>query len=238
LDPNGHLLIQSDGQSAAGPGGQVTQDLLAGTYLVEVTGLGSGTGTYTLTTAFQQATPPDQPLDVNFNHASPWTLPPGSVGTGAFNGDGHLDFATADYATDSVSVRLGLGDGTFQSATYYTTGPGPFGIVTGDFNEDGHLDLAVINSGSNSNDFSILLGKGDGTFQPEKRYIAGTAPESLVAADLNGDGYLDLVIVDHSGQVVNHSGQVSVLLGNGDGTFLPEQRYAVGDAPKYVAVGD
>jgi hypothetical protein len=237
LDPKGNLLIQSDGQSATSPGDQITQDLLAGTYVVEVTGLGSGTGTYTLATDYQQATPPDHPLDVNYNPASPWTPTPGSVVMRDFNGDGHLDLATADYATNTVSVRLGLGDGTFQSSVHYATGPGPYSIVVGDFDGRDYangrpiLDLVVVNGGSNSNDFSVLLGTGDGTFQPEKRYVAGKNPQSLVAADLNGDGHLDLVIADRANQV-------SVLLGNGDATFQPERRYAVGDSPVYMAVGD
>src|SRR5262249_13111287 len=150
------------------------------------------------------ATPPDQPLAVNFNPASPWTPTPGDVITGDFTGDGHLDIATADYATNTVSVQLGLGDGTFQSARYFKTGPGPAGVVAGDFDGRDYangkpiLDLVVINSGSDSNSFSVLLGNGDGTlplFQPEKRYLAGTNPESLAAADLTGDGHLDLVIV-------------------------------------------
>jgi hypothetical protein len=235
LDPNRDLLIQSDGQSATNPGDQITQDVLAGTYVVEVTGLGSGTGAYTLTTQFQQATPPDQPLGVAFNHAAPWTLSPASAVTGDFRGDGHLDMVTLDTATNSVSVLLGLGDGTFQSALHFATGAGPTGIVAGDF--DGRhyangkpiLDLAVANS--SSNDISILLGNGDGTFQPQKRFAAGTNVLGMTAADLRGDGRLDLVLVDRSNEV-------SILLGNGDGTFQPEKRYAVGDYPGYVAVGD
>jgi hypothetical protein len=229
LDPNGNLLIQSDGQSAAEPGDQITQDVLAGTYVLEVTGLGSGTGTYTLTTDFQQATPPDQPLAVNFNHAAPWTLTPGFALTGDFRGDGHLDLVTSDFATNDVSVLLGLGDGTFQNPRHFATGAGPFGMTAGDFNGDGKLDLAVANT--SGNDVSVLLGNGDGTFQPEKRFVAGTNVLAVTTADLRGDGRLDLVMVDRSNEV-------SVLLGNGDGTFQPEVRYAVGANPGYVAVGD
>jgi hypothetical protein len=236
LGPSGQLLIQSDGQSAAKSGGQITQDVLAGTYVLEVTGLGAGTGTYTLTTQFHQATPPDQPLSVDFNNGAPWALGPSSAVAGDFTGDGHLDIATSNTATNDVSVLLGLGDGTFQSARHFAVGASPSVIVAGDF--DGRhyangrpiLDLAVVTSGSN--DVSILIGNGDGTFQPEKRVAAGTGADSLAAADLNGDGHLDLVLVDQA------SNQVSILLGLGDGTFQPEQRYAVGDSPGYVAVGD
>jgi hypothetical protein len=236
LSPDGQLLIESDGQSIANANDLITQDVLAGTYDLEVTGIGSGTGTYTLTTQFQQATPPDQPIGVDFNHSVPWDLTPVFSTTGDFTGDGHLDLATSASATGTVSVLLGLGDGTFQSARQYGVGALPTGIVAGDF--DGRhyangrpiLDLAVANSGSN--DVSILLGNGDGTFQPEKRLPGGNGALSLATADLTGDGHLDLVVVNQA------SDQVSILLGNGDGTFQPEQRYAVGDSPGYVAVGD
>jgi hypothetical protein len=229
LGPDGELLVESDGQSAAEPGGQITQHVLAGTYVVEVTGLGSATGSYTLTTDFQQATAPDQPLLVNFNRASPWNLSPLFSTTGDFNGDGRLDIATSDTVTNDVSVLLGLGDGTFQSASQVATGLGPTGIVAGDFNGDGRLDLAVANSGSN--DVSLLLGNRDGTFQSEKRFARGTGAQSLAVADLTGDGRLDLIIVDVSNEV-------SVLPGNRDGTFGPEKRYAVGGSPRYAVVGD
>src|SRR5262249_12551606 len=133
IQPNSNLLIQSDGQSATNPGGQITQDVLAGTYVLEVTGLGAGTGAYTLTTDFQQATPPDQPLGVAFNQAAPWTLTPVFAVTGDFRGDGHLDMVTSDFATNGIPVLLGLGDGTFQSPLHFAAGAGPTGIVAGDF---------------------------------------------------------------------------------------------------------
>jgi hypothetical protein len=229
LGPGGNLLIQSDGQSVANPSDEITQDVLAGTYVLEVTGLGSGTGTYTLTTLFQQATPPDQPLSVNFNHEVPWALTPAFAITGDFNGDGHQDIATADTFSNTVTVHLGLGDGTFQGPQTYAVGLQPIGIVAGDFNGDGHLDLAVTNPASG--DVSVLLGNGDGTFQPEKRIAPGADGWGIAAADLAGNGHLDLI-------VVNRTGSVSILMGNGDGTFQPERRYAVGDFPGYVAVGD
>jgi hypothetical protein len=236
LGPSGQLLIQSDGLAVARSGGQITQDVLAGTYVLEVTGLGAGTGTYTLTTQFHQATPPDQPLGVNFNQQYPWRPTPPFAVTGDFNGDGHLDLATADTNSASVTVLLGLGDGTFQSPQTFTVGGKPQGIVAGDFNGDGRLDLATINDGSG--DVSILLGNGDGTFQPEKRIALAPGAQGwgLAAADLTGDGHLDLIAVNRPAS--GGTGSVSILLGNGDGTFQPERRYAVGDFPGYVAVGD
>jgi hypothetical protein len=247
LDSSNNVLVQSDGQSAANPGDQITQDVLAGTYLLEVTGLGSGTGSFTLTTDFQQATSPDQPLAVNFNHAAPWTPTPGAVVTGDFTGDGHLDLATADYATKTVSVQLGLGDGTFQSTPPVLlgngAGSGPYSIVAGNFDgrhyANGKPILDLVVNDLTSNTFSVLLGNGNGTFQPAKSYAAGTDLESMVAADLTGNGHLDLVIVHSKSNVAGDpNGQVAVWLGNGDGTFQPGGRYDVGNAPKFVAVDD
>src|ERR1700719_2022414 len=100
----------------------------------------------------------------------------------------------------------------------------------GDFNGDGNQDLVVANN--NSNDVSILLGNGDGTFQPNVDFGAGTVPNSVAVGDFNGDGRQDLAVANAS------SNDVSILLGNGDGTFQPTVNFGVGGGPFSVAVGD
>jgi hypothetical protein len=219
LEPDGQPLVQSDS-------GSISQHVLAGTYYVEVTGLGSTTGVYTLTTGFQPATTPFEQVPVGsfLNRV---------MVAGDFNNDGRLDLATASNGPNNdVSVVLGLGDGTFGPVTHFPVGIGPVDIVAGDFDGDGRIDLATSNNGSN--DLSVLLGNGDGTFRTQVRYAAGGFPDGLSAADLNGDGRLDLVT---SNQLGAHS-QVSVLLGNGDGTFGAATTFAVGFTPRYMAVGD
>jgi hypothetical protein len=168
---------------------------------------------------------------------------PSAIVAGDFNGDGHLDLAVDNFDDNTVSVLLGNGDGTFQPAANYTVGQRPWGLVTGDFTGDGHLDLAVADAGGydqNGNplpgEVSILLGNGDGTFQPSQQYAVGILPRAIVAGDFNGDGHLDLAVANLG--VFHSASTVSVLLGNGDGTFKSQVTYAVGADPISIVAGN
>jgi hypothetical protein len=112
------------------------------------------------------------------------------------------------------------------------TSPVLFNLISvsvGDFNHDGKLDLAVASS---SGEVAILLGRGDGTFQPAVYYPTTTA-YSIAVADFNHDGNLDLAVSNNLDQ------NVSVLLGNGDGTFQSPVPYrTTGTEPTFVFVGD
>ena len=163
---------------------------------------------------------------------------PVSIVAGDFNGDGRTDLAVVNSnlsgtGPGSVSVLLGNGDGTFQPQVTYAVGTYPVAIVAGDFTGNGHLDLATANE--NSNDVSVLLGNGDGTFQPQVTYAVGVYPSAIVAGDFTGDGHLDLAVANGGG---GYGSTISVLLGNGDGTFQPQVTYAVGQNPDAIAVGD
>jgi FG-GAP-like repeat len=144
---------------------------------------------------------------------------------GDFNGDGKPDLlisnqcvSDTDCTQGTIAVLLGNGDGTFQSALVSNTEAVLATVAIGDFNRDGRLDVAVDNacpdSGCTSGSVNILLGKGDGTFQPPVAYPSGGNAFSVEAGDINGDGKLDVI-------VVNGSNSAGVLLGNGDGTFKP-----------------
>jgi hypothetical protein len=111
----------------------------------------------------------------------------------------------------------------------------------GDFNGDGKLDLVVANSGGGvgAGNVSVLLGNGDGTFQAAANYDAGTTPLSVAVGDFNRDGKLDLVVASRGSFANNYTdGSVSVLLGNGDGTFQAPGAYGPVVTPNSVAVGD
>jgi hypothetical protein len=106
--------------------------------------------------------------------------------------------------SNSVSVLLGNGNGTFQSAVNFGVGSGPFSAAVADVNGDGRPDLVTANYGSAS--VSVLLGNGNGTFKAAKNFAGGSAPQSVAVADVNGDGRPDVA--------VNFGGDVGALLGN------------------------
>ncbi|HEY4157212.1 MAG TPA: FG-GAP-like repeat-containing protein, partial [Polyangiaceae bacterium] len=112
----------------------------------------------------------------------------------------------------------------------------------GDFNHDGRLDVAALTSIANSDAgaLSVLLGNGDGTFAPRVEYTTGADVTSLAVGDLNGDGNLDIVTTDSEMLEVGNTQPfvVSVLLGNGDGTFAPRVDSGTDYAPQAVAIGD
>jgi hypothetical protein len=132
---------------------------------------------------------------------------------------------------NNVSILLGNGDGTFQPAVNYAVVNEPVSVAVGDFNGDGKRDLAVANYGGFRGRISILLGNGDGTFQPAVDY-AVDSPTFVAVADFNGDGKRDLAVTNYDLYTV------SILLGDGHGTFQLAGSYAVGIHPRSVAVGD
>lgn len=167
------------------------------------------------------------------------------------NSDGKPDLVVSNLAGPNQSgdgvlgVLLGNGDGTFKPAlTFGSGGYGASSVVVADINGDGMPDVLVANTCVSSNDctngtVSVFLGKGNGTFRPPVTYSSGgQSAVSVAVADVNGDGKLDLLVANQSGEN-NGDGSVGVLLGNGNGTFRPPVTYDAGDSvTSSLAVAD
>ena len=121
-------------------------------------------------------------------------------------------------------------------------GTAPEMPAVADFNTDGKPDLAVVCFGDPSvgddGGVSILLGNGDGTFQPATKLTTGKNPTGIATGDFNSDGKSDLILVRMGDASVNDNGDATIFLGNGDGTFSPGQVLAPGKNPIAVAVSD
>lgn len=160
---------------------------------------------------------------------------PFSISIADFNTDGSLDLAVTLDESNQISILLGNEEGSFEEPTSFDAPSDlPKYIATDDFNGDGSVDLAISNDTSDS--ISVLLGNGDGTFGEASNFDADTGSYGIVAADLDGDGNADLAVGNDGEE--GSSGNVSVLLGNGDGTFNAATNFTAGDSPEKIAVGD
>lgn len=172
------------------------------------------------------------------------------------NGDHKLDLIVANLcdisanncANGSVTVLLGNGDGSFQTAVSYISGGiSAQSVAVGDVNGDGKPDLLVANKyagivGSGIGSVAVLLGNGDGTFKNPAAYLSGSdSANSVAIADINQDGKSDLLVANNCPNSICSVGPVGVLLGDGNGTFQTAANYFSGcllDAAFSVSVGD
>jgi hypothetical protein len=180
--------------------------------------LGNGSGSFGASSPFSVG---DEPFDLT---------------TGDFDKDGNLDLAVANGGAleETVSILLGTGTGSFQQPRAdYTVGSRPMSVAAGYLNNDEILDLATANFASA--DVSILLGTGNGAFAAATNIPVGTLlsnPRSVEMGDLDGDGNLDLSVAEASDNTV------SILWGDGDGSFGSTTYFAAGAVPVSLALGD
>lgn len=146
---------------------------------------------------------------------------------GDFNHDGKLDLAVAS-GDSSISVLLGVGDGTFSAPVSYNSGLSSTSVITADVDGDGNLDLIATGAG-----VAVMFGKGNGAFWGPAIYGVNATASAVGVADFNGDGKLDLAVTTGiSGASLN------ILTGRGYGTFNPAISFSVGSSPGGFAVAD
>jgi hypothetical protein len=163
------------------------------------------------------------------------------VTVGDFNGDGIADIVVStDFGT--FSVLLGNSSGGFNAPIVSTSTSALGAMWTADLNHDGKLDLVAVNTANTASpSVAVLLGNGDGTFQPEADYSVPQGLFAVTVGDFNGDGVLDLASVSgyiSGGLSVQPPGTLSYLFGKGDGTFSPAVNYLAPSAADAIAVGD
>ena len=152
--------------------------------------------------------------------------------------DGYPDLAVANSHSNSVSILLNSGTGTFGAATPITVGLNPTSVAIGDFDGDGYLDLAVANH--NSANVSILQGYGDGSFSPPTNFAVGSGPISVAIGDFDGDGKPDLAVANAGGGVSILRNTSPYAIPGIPGTILfgAATNITVGSLPRFVAIGD
>ena len=180
----------------------------------------------------------------------------GSTIAGDFNGDGHTDALVVSSCSESsffgdhcpdgtLGLLLGNGDGTTRAATILSAPPGVAsaraGVIATDLNGDGAKDLIEIANGTGgAGMITVYLGKGGGTFgAPTSTSTGAEDTSSAVIGDFNQDGKTDVVVLHHCVDSSCQSGAVSVLLGNGDGTFQRPTVYPTNGVFSFgIAAGD
>ena len=132
---------------------------------------------------------------------------PNGVYAADLNGDGVLDLVVPNRSLPKVSILFGNGDGTFRPHVDYPAGADAYRGGVADLNGDGKLDVITTTWYTHNNQFFVLLGNGDGTFQKPRAYTAGAYPLGMAFGDFNNDGILDLAIPGQGSSVF------SVMLG-------------------------
>ncbi|CAF1334884.1 unnamed protein product [Adineta ricciae] len=159
---------------------------------------------------------------------------PQSLAITDFNRDQHMDIITTNTGSNDISVLLGDGTGWFRPQQRYKTGSTPFSVAAADFNNDDLPDVIVSNPGENN--IMVLLGTTNKNFDRKTTLTTGqgSRPRSLVVADLNNDGQMDI------GSANSGTDCISIFFGSGSMTFTNQSIYSTGadSSPYSIAAGD
>jgi hypothetical protein len=160
-----------------------------------------------------------------------------SVVAADVNGDGEVDLISANGAGNTLTVLTNNGDGTFTFSATLAVGGSPTSLAAADVNGDGKLDLIsanAVNGNANANELTVLTSNGKGTFTLSSKFPLGGGSRSVVAADVNGDGKVDLISLTGSGA----NNTLMVLTNNGVGMFTISSTPGVGGPTNSVATVD
>ena len=173
---------------------------------------------------------PYQPPDLLYYYASYKVgKNPTSITTGDFNHDTFTDLITTNISSNTLSILLGNGDGSFSDQTQIKVCLEPRTLVMADFNHDTHADIVLACSGGD--EIAFLMGRGNGKFEEGPHYPVHRTPVALAIEDLNGDGHPDVV-------VALRNDKIKVFLGTGTSEFHHGAQYTYGDTPTSVALSD
>lgn len=155
---------------------------------------------------------------------NPTTITPFDI-----NQDGFTDLVTTNMASNTLSILIGNGDGTFHDQVQLHVCQEPRSLATGFFNADAFPDVVLACSGSDQ--IAVLFGRADGKFEEGPQYPVHRTPIAIASDDLNGDHVADLV-------VALRNDKVKVFIGLGNGEFRHGAQYEYGDTPTSVALAD
>lgn len=154
---------------------------------------------------------------------------PTTITAADLNHDSFTDLVTTNISSNTLSILLGNGDGTFRDQVQLNVCKEPRALAMSDFNHDDHADVVLACSGAD--EIALLLGHGNGKFEEGLHYPVHRTPVALAADDVNGDHHADVV-------VALRNDKVKIFLGTGTGDFRHGPQYEYGDTPTSVALED